>query len=498
MFEPLLAPAAPALDEMSAADLLGHAREAQEAAWRHEATVLAAALQWAILHPSADGSQDAHDAACYVESGSVEPIAGDGCPGVAEFAVPEFGAVLGLSTTAAKKMLGHALELAHRLPRTWRRIQDGEVPAWRGRLVAEATVHASPALTVEAAAWVDAQVAPFLGKVGQAQIDRTVEHAVTLFSLAQPEPVLDPDDPSAGMVTDDHRHVTVHHTQVNSDGTVDVTAQVDLVDALDLDHALRCGAAELKTLGSQEPLGARRSRALGHLARHQLALDLLGARGIPTEDEAGDPSAAETSDAATGSAPLGDLDERLTGTAARRLDLHLHFDAMFAPDTGLCVSPLGRLEEGQRQLMLATAQAWMRDSHTEVRILPVIDLNADYTSEAYTPSPALRRQVELRDHTCVFPWCTRPARSSDLDHTIAYDHDHDREPDAADGPPQTRSSNLGALCRSHHRLKTHGGWHLDQPTPGIFEWTSPHQHRYRRDRHGTEPLAPADTTARPS
>ena len=28
--------------------------------------------------------------------------------------------------------------------------------------------------------------------------------------------------------------------------------------------------------------------------------------------------------------------------------------------------------------------------------------------------------------------------------------------------------------------------------PGVFEWTSPHGHRYRRDRHGTTPIDRAE------
>ncbi|CAA9392461.1 MAG: hypothetical protein AVDCRST_MAG32-2416, partial [uncultured Nocardioides sp.] len=84
-----------------------------------------------------------------------EPIAGEGCPAVAEFCVAELGAVLGMSTVSAKRLLGHALELRHRLPRLWSRVQTGSVPAWRARLVAEATIHATPALTKDAAGWVD-------------------------------------------------------------------------------------------------------------------------------------------------------------------------------------------------------------------------------------------------------------------------------------------------------------------------------------------------------
>ena len=50
---------------------------------------------------------------------------------------------------------------------------------------------------------------------------------------------------------------------------------------------------------------------------------------------------------------------------------------------------------------------------------------------------------------------------------------------------RTQTDNLACLCRSHHRLKTHTAWLYRMIAPGIFEWTSPHGHAYRRDRHGT-------------
>ncbi|HYJ26259.1 MAG TPA: HNH endonuclease signature motif containing protein, partial [Nocardioides sp.] len=99
-----------------------------------------------------------------------------------------------------------------------------------------------------------------------------------------------------------------------------------------------------------------------------------------------------------------------------------------------------------------------------------------------------REQVILRDRTCVFPWCTRPARGCDLDHVIAYDHDADPEGRPQPGP--TVTDNLAAACRFHHRLKTHTAWHYRVIAPGVFEWTSPHGHRYRRDRHGTTAIEP--------
>ena len=82
----------------------------------------------------------------------------------------------------------------------------------------------------------------------------------------------------------------------------------------------------------------------------------------------------------------------------------------------------------------------------------------------------------LRDTWEVFPYSSRSARRQDLDHTKPY------RPGEKD---QTRAGNLGPLSRKAHRGKTHGGWQVEQPRPGIFWWTSPSGHRYRIGPNGT-------------
>ncbi|HEV2796612.1 MAG TPA: HNH endonuclease, partial [Nocardioides sp.] len=42
-----------------------------------------------------------------------------------------------------------------------------------------------------------------------------------------------------------------------------------------------------------------------------------------------------------------------------------------------------------------------------------------------------------------------------------------------------------SLCRRRHRLKAHTAWCYRMTSNGVFEWTSPHGHRFRRDRTGT-------------
>ena len=118
---------------------------------------LCAAVEWAALHEPTDTG----DAAYWWESGNLVPLAGEGAPDIAEFAVAEFATALGLTTDAGRRLVGRALELCYRLPNLWKAVQAGAVPAWRATLVADATLPLSPA----AAGFVDRQVAIVAGRV---------------------------------------------------------------------------------------------------------------------------------------------------------------------------------------------------------------------------------------------------------------------------------------------------------------------------------------------
>jgi len=86
----------------------------------------------------------------------------------------------------------------------------------------------------------------------------------------------------------------------------------------------------------------------------------------------------------------------------------------------------------------------------------------DGASAGYRPPPRLKDHVAARDLTCRFPRCRQPASRGDLDHTIPFD----------DGGLTCRC-NLGGLCRTHHILKQHPDWKLEQHAPGIFTWRTP-------------------------
>ncbi|WP_426245346.1 HNH endonuclease signature motif containing protein [Nocardioides sp. LHG3406-4] len=241
---------------------------------------------------------------------------------------------------------------------------------------------------------------------------------------------------------------TIEDQQVSFAGTMRVTAELDLADALDFGAAITHGAETLKTLGSEQSLDARRAAAVGELARTQLSLDLDLAAGFETGARA--PSST------------GDH----TPPPARQVVLHVHLSEH---------DPVARLEPGTLTT-LDQVRHWCTRSHTQVVVKPLLDLNQPIVCDGYQPSARLREQVILRDRTCVFPWCTRPARACDLDHIVPWEH----------GGP-TSTANLTALCRRHHRLTTHTAWTYERTGPAAYTWTSPHGHTYVRDDTGTEP-----------
>lgn len=91
----------------------------------------------------------------------------------------------------------------------------------------------------------------------------------------------------------------------------------------------------------------------------------------------------------------------------------------------------------------------------------------DFGRESYEPPQPLVDFLLARDRTCRFPGCRAPAHLSDLDHARSWESGGTTSP-----------QNLGALCRRHHRLKTHGGWKLESSSDGSCIWTSPHGKRY--------------------
>src|SRR6478609_2927423 len=202
------------------------------------------ALDWAELHPGDDVDYSVSWTERDLE------VAGDGAPTVAEFAIAEFALAIGLSADQGVAYVGDAVELAHRLPKLWQRVLAGEVVIWKARKVAQQT----KSLPMDAAAYVDRNIAPVLHRCSFAQIDRTVDAARAEFDPAAAE--------EKRAVEAEKRHLTFYWRNVTSDGLVPVAGMLDLADATMLDEQIQAKATELDPV---LPLDVRRSIAAGML-----------------------------------------------------------------------------------------------------------------------------------------------------------------------------------------------------------------------------------------
>jgi hypothetical protein len=86
----------------------------------------------------------------------------------------------------------------------------------------------------------------------------------------------------------------------------------------------------------------------------------------------------------------------------------------------------------------------------------------DFGRESYEPPQHLKDFLIARDRTCRFPGCRRSAL---LQISIT--------PKVGNPGGSTSPDNIGALCRRHHRLKTHDGWSIESFADGSCKWKSP-------------------------
>ncbi|MWV49634.1 DUF222 domain-containing protein [Rathayibacter sp. VKM Ac-2803] len=78
------------------------------------------------------------------------------------------------------------------------------------------------------------------------------------------------------------------------------------------------------------------------------------------------------------------------------------------------------------------------------------------------PPPRMRLHLQLRDRTCRFPGCTRPASTSEADPTVEWRNGG-----------ETALDNLASLCMAHHHVRHGDRWTYRLHPDGTAEWTTP-------------------------
>ena len=419
------------VEDLDADGLLALAEESEMQSRAAERRRLRYVAQWCVLNPALDDDPAVWSDAGPAAGGCDERIGGEGTPAVRPFAADQLGPALKISSYAATQLMSDVLDLQHRLPRIWARIEALEIPAFRGRRIAQATSSLSRA----AAAYVDAELAPLAGTCGIKRIERAIAEAKALLD---PDEVADAEERAkAGW------GVTISHGTVGGPGAWAGTSWLEAAgDTLDLTrfHDLVCEIAErLRLDGDDSPLEIRKARALGVIADHaHTGLDHPGGR---------------------------------VRSAKTRLYLHVNAADLDVPGAIGTAERLG-------PVTLERIRDWLQQSRAT--IVPVLDLGARRALDCHDPDENMREQVILRDGHCVFPWCETDARSGDLDHIVPY-----RDPDDGGPPGQTNPGNLAPLCRRHHRGKTARLFRYRRDPAGSYTWHLPLGRSYRVDGSGT-------------
>jgi hypothetical protein len=127
--------------------------------------------------------------------------------------------------------------------------------------------------------------------------------------------------------------------------------------------------------------------------------------------------------------------------------------------------------EGVGPIPIARARELCGGDGTWMRVLTHPETGAvlSVARAQYSPPSSLRRLVKWRSDRCLAPGCGMPASRCEIDHTIAWEHGG-----------RTELENLAPLCKGHHTVKHHGGWHVRHvpDSGGVVEWTSPAGRRY--------------------
>jgi hypothetical protein len=95
-------------------------------------------------------------------------------------------------------------------------------------------------------------------------------------------------------------------------------------------------------------------------------------------------------------------------------------------------------------------------------VVPTYGCDHRYAVSSYLPGDRLRRLIQVRDHECTWPPCSRPAHDSDFEHAVPYDQGG-----------ATCACNAGARSRRCHQVKQMPGWTVTQPRPGWHVWEAP-------------------------
>jgi len=329
-----------------------------------------------------------------------------------------------LSEGQLRVRLSEARDVRGRLPQAWAAHAEGRIDGYRVHLVAEALAGLE---TDAAAVLLDERVVPYAASHTAAQLRDWLRRFV-----ARAEPVAHADIAARSR---GDRQVSVRH---RDDGMAELWALLPSFQAAAIDARLQREARRLADGG----------RTLA-----QKRADLLAAWVT---------SPTATADATPSVRTVADVAVVVTAVA-----LAGRSEEPVVSSDGRWVMPVAELRD-----LVGGGQADNLFWHRIVRDPAGRTLDHTYLGR-FAPD-VLARAVRFRDGVCQAPGCRVPAERCDLDHRLPWPRG------------DTSGRNLWALCRHHHRLKSHG--YLSAPGASGIAGRGPPQTTGRRHPSG-RPLA---------
>ncbi|MFC7406736.1 HNH endonuclease signature motif containing protein [Georgenia alba] len=427
---------------------------------------------------------------------------------------------LGITRQAAATMVRTGMLLDGPLAATGEALEEGRITPRKAQIIAGAL----DGLPLPVVHEVEDAVLPEADRRTPPQLAKDVAEAV---STSDPE-----------SATERHaaarRNRRVSHPRALPDGMATMSATLPAQDAVALDAALEAAAVTARQeSGETRTTDQLRADILASVGTNALATGWLGTPGVGTPgdgqlqlpwsdgsgepdgdhspDHAGPPDGPDTADGdlsaagctaaadqpATSDAAEGEQAGRDRASAPPRpgwrlgrvggVPVHVNvtvpLSTLMGGDESGHLDGYGPIDPATSRAIIATGDATLRRLVTD----PLSDTVLDVGRTSYRPPANLAKLIRARDGTCVRPGCNVRATACELDHTIPFSH----------GGP-TAVWNLGALCATDHRQKTLGRFRVTQHPGGIFDWSSPTGHTYRRERGGTITHAGPGTTLPPT
>lgn len=375
--------------------------------------------------------------------------------GVDESEREDVSSALRLSAGTAQMRIDVARTLVNHLPQTCSALATGEISPAHATVIAKETASAiRDGLSEFAVFSIEERAISYAEFHTPSQVAQQVRTAIAKFAPETFEEVVER--------ARDSRRVSCYN---DIDGMSTVVAILPAEDAQTVMKAIeafivRSDRADLssvraRTATTDSPSADASSENSADL--NGKSVDASGEGTTAKDSRSADMKRADALTAIAGFA----LASKLEDVALHRRPITINVTIDLPTLLGLSENP-GQLA-GYGAIPASVARALASDGKWRRFITdPQTGVLLDYGRQTYEPPQGLIDFLIARDRTCRFPGCRRSAALSDLDHAQSWE----------DGGT-TSLDNLGALCRRHHQLKTHGGWKIESHADGSCTWTSP-------------------------